>query len=217
MATRGTSPPLDEPYSKLWFSTTRDLVGNDQDEPLESSKPNVTSSHDPAAAASNHFDSSNKKLSSKSSVPKLPHPGVLDSNSIYSEKTSPTASIIVQPELQTRYLPGVSARNPFDDSEKPSLASSLAGDPDVQISSAILEGSYVPSQVGRGKYKFKSYRLNGNYEQPWRDDPRMKRTRINNWIVRGFMLIGVLVSAYICFSATKTVGKHPVSVSYPSL
>jgi len=95
-------------------------------------------------------------------------------------------------------------RSTFNDSEKPSLRSSDS----EQIGS---NGFEVPAFGPRGKYHFKSYRLKGEYEQPWKEDPRMKRTRVNNWIIWTFILIGVLVSGYVCFSATKSVGNHPVS------
>ncbi|OBT63660.1 hypothetical protein VE03_06122 [Pseudogymnoascus sp. 23342-1-I1] len=58
------------------------------------------------------------------------------------------------------------------------------------------------------KHQFRSYRLIGEYEQPWIKDKRMKKTRYNNLIVYIFMFIGFGVAGYICFSATQSVPKH---------
>ncbi|KAF2099299.1 glycosyl hydrolase [Rhizodiscina lignyota] len=64
------------------------------------------------------------------------------------------------------------------------------------------------SEIGRPKRRFRSYRLKGDYERPWTQDPRMKKTRMNNWIVRIFIIIGVALSAFICYTATWKVGNH---------
>ncbi|KFZ13159.1 hypothetical protein V501_03864 [Pseudogymnoascus sp. VKM F-4519 (FW-2642)] len=58
------------------------------------------------------------------------------------------------------------------------------------------------------KHQFRSYRLTGEYEQPWIKDKRMKKTRYNNLIVYAFMVIGFGVAGYICFAATQSVPKH---------
>jgi len=49
------------------------------------------------------------------------------------------------------------------------------------------------------KRKFKSYRLRGEYEKPWLKDPAMKKTRLNNWIVVFFVILGFVGAALICF------------------
>lgn len=64
----------------------------------------------------------------------------------------------------------------------------------------------------QAKRRFESYRLREKYERPWLDDPRMKKTRWNNWIVRGFFALGFAFSVFICFTATMEVTKHEVSI-----
>lgn len=60
----------------------------------------------------------------------------------------------------------------------------------------------------RKSSKRKSYRLVGKYEQPWLDDKRMSRSRYNTFIVYGFMILGLAISAYICWAKARTVVKH---------
>jgi hypothetical protein len=36
-------------------------------------------------------------------------------------------------------------------------------------------------------------------EQPWVDDPRMKKTRVGNWITFGFIVLGIVASGYIMY------------------
>ncbi|KAH6721567.1 glycosyl hydrolase [Leptodontidium sp. MPI-SDFR-AT-0119] len=64
----------------------------------------------------------------------------------------------------------------------------------------------------RGSKRAQSYRLITDfiirYEQPWLKDKRMGRTWINNVIVYGFMLLGLAISGYICYSKAKSVVKH---------
>lgn len=67
---------------------------------------------------------------------------------------------------------------------------------------------YVKSEKPRRR--FQSYRLKGPYERPWLTDPRMKKTRWNNWIVRGFFALGIALSGFICYSATLNVGNNEV-------
>ena len=58
---------------------------------------------------------------------------------------------------------------------------------------------FSPVSEPSGKHKFKSYRLRGDYEKPWLQDPAMKRTRWNNLIVGLFMLAGLAGAGVICF------------------
>ena len=60
----------------------------------------------------------------------------------------------------------------------------------------------------RPGHKFRSYRLIGKYEQPWLDDPRMRNTRHNSWIVYGGILVGVLLSAYICYTRVSDIPQN---------
>jgi hypothetical protein len=65
-----------------------------------------------------------------------------------------------------------------------------------------------------GKHKFVSYKLKGEYQQPWRDHPRLNRTKINNRIVYGFIVLGFALAALICFMNIRTVQKHPYCLVY---
>lgn len=66
---------------------------------------------------------------------------------------------------------------------------------------------------GRPRRRFQSYKLKGDYDQPWRDDPRMKKTRINNWIVRGFIFVGIALSGFVCYTATWKIANNPVCLA----
>ncbi|KAG8416144.1 hypothetical protein J3459_013726 [Metarhizium acridum] len=45
--------------------------------------------------------------------------------------------------------------------------------------------------------RFKSYRLHGEFEKPWLADPAMNKTKWNNWIVRGFILLGLVLAGVV--------------------
>lgn len=47
--------------------------------------------------------------------------------------------------------------------------------------------------------RFTSYRLRGPYPKPWLSDPAIHRTRLNNWIVAGLIIIGFAAAAVIGF------------------
>jgi len=49
------------------------------------------------------------------------------------------------------------------------------------------------------------------YVQPWRDDPRMKKTRVGNWIVFGFIMIGLCASGYIMYTGVSEAKEPEVS------
>jgi hypothetical protein len=93
--------------------------------------------------------------------------------------------------------------NPFDDPQP---------EPKNFPSPPVSEGylSRTPT-VRRGKHKFISYRLKGEYPKPWTSHPRLKRTKLNNYIVMFFVVLGVLLSGLICFMAARTVDRRPVS------
>ena len=69
--------------------------------------------------------------------------------------------------------------------------------------------SVKSAESGRAR-NFVSYKLQAEYERPWRDDPRAKKSRKNNWIVYIFMVLGIAGSAAICWNATRTIPKHDV-------
>ncbi|KAK1749885.1 glycosyl hydrolase [Echria macrotheca] len=52
--------------------------------------------------------------------------------------------------------------------------------------------------MSRPKRRFKSYRLQGDYEKPWLSDPKLKRTRRNTWVMIGFTVLGLAAAAVYC-------------------
>ncbi|KAF1943496.1 gram-negative bacteria-binding protein 1 precursor [Clathrospora elynae] len=73
----------------------------------------------------------------------------------------------------------------------------------LSIGAAIYEDQITPmggSEIRKQSRPFKSYRLRGEREQPWVTDPRMKRTRVGNWIVFGFIVVGTIISGYIMYT-----------------
>lgn len=58
------------------------------------------------------------------------------------------------------------------------------------------------------RHEFRSYRLVGKYEQPWLEDPRMRKTRQNSWVVYGGIVIGILLSLFICYTKIQSVTHH---------
>lgn len=51
----------------------------------------------------------------------------------------------------------------------------------------------------RSRKRFISYRLRGEYEKPWLQDPKFKRTKVNNYIIYGFMALGVMAAAAVAY------------------
>jgi hypothetical protein len=104
---------------------------------------------------------------------------------------------------QMHDLPRATAKNPFNDNYRASLDHSIQSS---RVSSPTSE--YGASSTLRGKSQFISYRLTGEYQQPWSSDPRMKLTRRNNWIVYSFIVVGVCLSAFICFNDARSIAKN---------
>jgi hypothetical protein len=99
------------------------------------------------------------------------------------------------------------ARNPFGDSAAQSEKSSIRGNPiAISTDSSPRQANFLNEK--RPKHRFRSYRLVGKYEQPWLEDPRMRKTKQNSWIVYGGVAIGALLSAYICLSKIQAVTNH---------
>jgi len=94
--------------------------------------------------------------------------------------------------------------NPFGDSQAASETSSIHGISQVPHSRNGSGGSATSDE----KHLFRSYRLTAPYEKPWVTDKRMKRTRYNNYIVYGFMVLGFALAAYVCYSTAAGVPKH---------
>ncbi|KAA8646656.1 uncharacterized protein ATNIH1004_005331 [Aspergillus tanneri] len=96
-------------------------------------------------------------------------------------------------------------RNPFTDSATASRATS------IQINSCASQRSEGPSSSGLrplARRRLQSYRLKGEYEQPWKDDPRLYRTRCGNYIIWGCIAVGIVLSGYINYSVTRKVPKQ---------
>lgn len=92
-------------------------------------------------------------------------------------------------------------------------ASNPFNTPDPSVKSQVYELqnlSSVSLPEKRGQYKFVSYKLKGQYNKPWSDHPRLKRTKINDYIVISFIVLGVLLSGIICFLAARRVDQRPV-------
>lgn len=54
-------------------------------------------------------------------------------------------------------------------------------------------------ELAKSRKRFVSYRLRGEYEKPWLDDPKFKRTKANNYIIYGFMALGVAVAGAVAY------------------
>jgi len=59
------------------------------------------------------------------------------------------------------------------------------------------------AEIRKQPRPFKSYRLRGDRELPWKDDPRMKKTKVGNWITLGLIFIGFAVSGYIMYTGVQ--------------
>ena len=105
------------------------------------------------------------------------------------------------------------ARNPFSDSAAPSVVASVRSSAAPSAQASIAELPFPDSTYARApvKRRFKSYLLTGEYERPWVNDKRLKRVRVNNYIIWGFLVAGLVVSGYINYHATAQVSKHSVS------
>jgi hypothetical protein len=60
------------------------------------------------------------------------------------------------------------------------------------------------------KRRFKSYLLTGEYERPWLNDKRLKKSRTGNYIIWGFIVAGLALSGYINYSTVSKIPKHSV-------
>lgn len=60
-------------------------------------------------------------------------------------------------------------------------------------------GRNSTADAPRSRKRFVSYRLRGEYEKPWLQDPKFKRTKINNYIVYGFMGLGVAAAGAVAY------------------
>lgn len=100
--------------------------------------------------------------------------------------------------------PAPSPHNPFTDSAAASL----------RAASYYSHPSDVPSGTRQAaRRQFKSYRLNGEYERPWLGDRRLQKTRVGNYIIWGFVVLGLGLSGYINFSVTQKVSRNEVCLT----
>lgn len=59
--------------------------------------------------------------------------------------------------------------------------------------------------------RFVSHRLRGEYEKPWLQDPKFKRTKVNNYIIYSFMALGVAIAGAVVYFEIR--GSLPTEVS----
>ncbi|OXV11865.1 hypothetical protein Egran_00374 [Elaphomyces granulatus] len=96
----------------------------------------------------------------------------------------------------------IPSRNPFTDT---STMATTTTRPNSHRSSEIHSSVAARAPAKR---KFMSYRLRGEYEKPWVNDKRLKRSRMGNLIIYGFIVGALLLSAWINYNTTKQVGRH---------
>lgn len=72
----------------------------------------------------------------------------------------------------------------------------------------------VHQDAPRTRKRFVSYRLRGDMEKPWLKDPKFKRTKFNNWIIWGFVALGVAIAGLVAFLQIR--GSLPTEVSTSS-
>lgn len=120
-------------------------------------------------------------------------------------------------------------QNPFassDDSQPQSRASSLyitqrrfpsSGGISVAEGGERSEGGEHSSSIEEktsSKRRFQSFRLRGEYAQPWKADKRTDRVKYSNHIVYGFMTLAFLLCGYIIFTGYKSVVRHDYCLVY---
>ena len=72
--------------------------------------------------------------------------------------------------------------------------------------------SEIPSGVRQpARRQFTSYKLNGDYERPWIGDKRLKKSRVGNYIIWGFVVVGLALAAFVNFSVAQKVSQHEVT------
>ncbi|KAF2820257.1 concanavalin A-like lectin/glucanase [Ophiobolus disseminans] len=110
-------------------------------------------------------------------------------------RSSSEVDVSLPPGLLQRIRPEQTTAKSFIPNQPSSLS----------INSAAVSRSATSTDTQSRKQPraFKSYRLKGDYVQPWADDKRMNRTRLGNWIVLGFIGIGFCASAYIMYTGAQ--------------
>jgi hypothetical protein len=69
--------------------------------------------------------------------------------------------------------------------------------------------------TGRTRKRFVSYRLRGEYEKPWLEDPKFKRTKYNNYVIYVFVFLGVCAAGVVAFFQIRPAISGPVCASRP--
>jgi hypothetical protein len=123
------------------------------------------------------------------------------------QDSSLSMSELNQPNFQPRSP--FADPNPFEDPQTEPKPSPAPSSPASERFPS--RGGSRGANLWASKHKFVSYRLKGEYPKPWMNHPRLKRTKLNNYIVIFFMILGVILSALICFMNARTVNKRPVS------
>lgn len=67
--------------------------------------------------------------------------------------------------------------------------------------------------TGRTRKRFVSYRLRGEYEKPWLEDPKFKRTKYNNYVIYVFVFLGVCAAGVVAYFQIRPAISGPVSAS----
>lgn len=67
--------------------------------------------------------------------------------------------------------------------------------------------------TGRSRKRFVSYRLRGEYEKPWLEDPKFKKTKYNNYVVYVFVFLGVCAAGVVSYFQIKSAISGPVSAA----
>ncbi|KAK7740512.1 hypothetical protein SLS53_005355 [Cytospora paraplurivora] len=67
---------------------------------------------------------------------------------------------------------------------------------------------------GRSRKRFVSYRLRGEYEKPWLEDPKFNKTKYNNYIVYAWVFIGVCAAGVVAYFQIRSALPSPICLIY---
>ncbi|KUI55551.1 Beta-1,3-glucan-binding protein [Cytospora mali] len=68
--------------------------------------------------------------------------------------------------------------------------------------------------TGKTRKRFVSYRIRGEYEKPWLEDPKFNRTKYNNYVVYVFIVIGVCLAGVVAYFKVQPALPSPVCLIY---
>lgn len=89
-------------------------------------------------------------------------------------------------------------------------------DPFSTSSAPSIQSAVSPYSATGNKRPFKSHLLDGEYERPWIKDKRLQRTRVGNYIIWGFVVLALALSAYYNYAETRKVPKYEVGSAIAS-